>query len=106
MSESALRGIQIAFLSLINDIDDLIKLRRHLYLDDSLLGEFSQKKKKFDYIIGNPPWGKIKLSRHMFAKSLGVEHIYGSEFEDFKNEHYDKEKQILTDYSNQVHAIF
>lgn len=106
MSESALRGIQIAFLSLINDIDDLIKLRKHLYLDDSLLGAFSQKKKKFDYIIGNPPWGKIKLSRHMFAKSLGVEHIYGSEFEDFKNEHYDKEKQILTDYSNQVKEKF
>ena len=106
ISESALIGIQIAFLALVNNLSELVKIKTHLYLDDSLVGAFSSKRKKYDYIIGNPPWGKIKLTRHMYAKSLGIDHIYGSEFEDFKKEHYDKEKQILTNYSSIVKQKF
>ena len=102
MSETALKGIQIAFLSLVNSIDELVKLKNHLYLGDSLIGEFSNMRKKYDYIIGNPPWGKIKLTRHMFAKSSGANHIYGSEFENFKKEHYDEEKQLISNYSSLV----
>ena len=63
LSSIALRGATAALLSLTNDIDALKTMRLNWKTTDSLLND-DISNLKFDIIVGNPPWGKIKLSRH------------------------------------------
>ena len=106
ISASALLGIKIAFMSLVSRPQIIDGLAKHLILDDSLLGEISRSKKKFDIIIGNPPWGKVKFTRHMYMKACEKDHIYGSEFEDFEVNNYKKTKDILSEYANKIRCQY
>lgn len=93
-------------MSLVSRPQIIDGLAKHLILDDSLLGEISRSKKKFDIIIGNPPWGKVKFTRHMYMKACEKDHIYGSEFEDFEVNNYKKTKDILSEYANKIRCQY
>ena len=68
---------------------------------DSLLND-DISKLKFDIIVGNPPWGKIKLSRHDFLTQKGEQRVYGAEYENFDYSDYEKTKKGLSQYSKLI----
>ena len=53
-------------------------------------------------IVGNPPWGKIKLSRHGFLTQNGEQRVYGAEYENFDHSDYEKTKESLSQYSKLI----
>lgn len=101
LSAIALRGATAALLSLTNNIDALKTMNLNWKTTDSLLDD-DIFKLKFDIIVGNPPWGKIKLSRHDFLTQNGEQRIYGAEYENFDYSDYEKTKESLSHYSKLI----
>lgn len=86
LSGAALRGTLLSLASLTDDLSALVEMRRRWLVGDSLLApEMSWKALApggFDVVVANPPWEKVKLSRHEFARSKGVDRHYGASFDD------------------------
>lgn len=101
LSSVALRGAKAALLSLTSNIDALKKMSLNWKTTDSLLDD-DISKLKFDIIVGNPPWGKIKLSRHDFLTQNGEQRVYGAEYENFDHNDYEKTKEDLSKYSKLI----
>ena len=101
LSSVALRGAKAAILSLTNNIDALKLMSMNWKTTDSLLDD-DISKQKFDIIVGNPPWGKIKLSRHDFLTQNGEQRVYGEEYKDFDYSDYEKLKKGLSEYSKLI----
>ena len=101
LSPIALRGAKAALLSLTNNIDALKLMSLNWKTTDSLLDDdISQL--KFDIIVGNPPWGKIKLSRHNFLTQSGEQRVYGAAYENFDLNDYEKTKENLSQYARLI----
>lgn len=101
LSSVALRGAKAALLSLTSNIDALKTMSLNWKTTDSLLDD-DISKLKFDIIVGNPPWGKIKLSRHDFLTQNGEQRVYGAEYENFNHNDYEKTKESLSQYSKLI----
>lgn len=101
LSSIALRGARAALLSLTNNIHALKMMSLNWKTTDSLLND-DISKLKFDIIVGNPPWGKIKLSRHDFLTQKGEQRVYGAEYENFDYSDYEKTKKGLSQYSKLI----
>jgi hypothetical protein len=56
----------------------------------------------FDAVIANPPWEKLKLSKHEFMKSKGQSRTYGSEYIEFDTEGYAEGKAQASSYTRAV----
>jgi methylase of polypeptide subunit release factors len=86
LSSRALVGAAIAISSLTGDQAAIASLITHLRQGDSLLEGASLwsdvAPEGFDVIIGNPPWEKLKVSRHEFLTANGAERHYGAEYEE------------------------
>ena len=84
LSPLALRGTLIALGSLTDDLDALRVMRSHWRVQDSLMaskGEWDKLAPEgFDLVIANPPWEKVKLSRHEYVKAKGSSRHYGSSY--------------------------
>lgn len=83
LSDKSLRGALLALASFTDDLPSLFKMRARWFCGDSLLADFSvweeMAPEGFDAVIGNPPWEKVKISRHEFLKSSGSKRHYGEE---------------------------
>ena len=97
LSENALRGATAAILSMTSDIEAIVNMARKWKVCDSLLDDEIEKL-KIDLIVGNPPWGKIKITRHAFALKENGNRIYGSLYDDFDYIKYEKEKTDISLY--------
>ncbi len=99
LSLNALRGARIALMSHASSIDAIKTMCKNWGICDSLFSE-DIIIPHFDIVVGNPPWGKVKLSLHSFVnKEDRNYHIYGSKYGDFDKELYLSEKQNMLDYS-------
>ena len=99
LSAYALRGSRIALATHASSVESIKKMCENWRICDSLLAEEEQLP-KFDIVVGNPPWGKVKLSRHSFVnKTCADYHIYGSEYGAFDESKFLSEKQNALDYS-------
>lgn len=66
---------------------------------DSLLSEHFPEY-GFDIVVGNPPWGRVKLSLHSFVNGMeGNYHVYGTQYGDFDKERFIAKKQDALSYS-------
>ncbi len=101
LSDVALRGATAAIISLVDDVNSIIKMREGWKVCDSLL-DSEIEGLKFDIIVGNPPWGKIKISRHSYMKLSGSERTYGEDYTEFDNDNYNSEKEIVQLYSKRI----
>ena len=101
LSEYALRGCRIALASFLGSVASIETMVKKWRLMDSLLGD-ALPVRKFDLIVGNPPWGKVKLSRHTYLLKNGNGHTYGSEYDPYDVEHFSAEKNKLIDYGKRL----
>lgn len=97
LSDNALRGAKIALSTLTGNLDVIAEMVAKWGNVDSLVTHHIPER-FFDIIVGNPPWGKIKLSRHNFVQGSGISHVYGDEFEEFDTEQHINEKKELAKY--------
>ncbi len=80
----ALRAARLAISSLTDDLDAVAGLCRHLFVRDSLASGrewwSSLSREGFDLVVGNPPWEKLKVTRHEHALSRGHQRHYGDDY--------------------------
>ena len=101
LSEYALRGCRIALSSFLSDVTDIKEMYEKWRIVDSLLDD-DLPVCKFDLIVGNPPWGKVKLTRHSYMQRNGNGHTYGAGYEPYDGDHFYLEKKKLTDYNKRL----
>lgn len=86
LSPLAVRGSILALSSYLQNISDLNNLVNHFAVGDSLdLGNRLPKLfglDNFAFVIGNPPWERVRPSRNEYAHESGINVTYGSEIRD------------------------
>ena len=80
----AVRAARAAISSLTGNLDAVVSLSRHLFVKDSLACGWrwwrSLSEKGFDLVVGNPPWEKLKVTRHEHILGGGHQHHYGDDY--------------------------
>ena len=82
----ALRGARIALSCLTSDVSALTEMCERFRIWDSLITPVAEWRALagdgFDVVVANPPWEKIKLSRHEFLRARGHVRHYGHTYDD------------------------
>lgn len=82
LSAVPLRGARLALASLTDDLGAVIEMCQHWIAGDSLLLALEEWRQiapgGFDAVIANPPWERVRLTRHEFARGGGSCAHYGS----------------------------
>lgn len=106
LSEKSLRAALLSLASLTDDLAALRKMRSNWVSGDSLLAPDTtwaeMAPKGFDAVIGNPPWEKVKLSKHEFLKFSGVDTHYGAESGPINSDTFSIRKNQVSTYSRQL----
>lgn len=79
LSRDALRGARLALASLTDDLSVVETMVKRWRCHDSLLADIGPWG-ECDVVLGNPPWEKIKLTRHEFVKASGGVRHYGDDY--------------------------
>jgi len=81
LSPQALRGAMLALASLTDDVDTIAGLQMHLRQADSLIAGAKLwadvAPRGFDLLLANPPWRKLKVTKHEYLVRAGVQRHYG-----------------------------
>ncbi|WP_420174887.1 hypothetical protein [Luteococcus sp. OSA5] len=83
LSRNALRGALLSVASLTDDLAAIKGFASRLLLQDSLCSRAAWESLAPEgaaLVIGNPPWEKLKVSRHELAKDSGAVRAYGQSF--------------------------
>lgn len=103
LSARALRGALLSVASLTSDLAAIAAFASRLLVQDSLRSPNSWAQlapSGAALVIGNPPWEKLKISRHELAKSRGSARAYGQSYtEDVDLAHH---RSTLLTYIEQV----
>lgn len=106
LSMQSLRGTLLALASFTDDLPALIEMRSKWLCMDSLMAPDltwrSMASDGFDVVIGNPPWEKVKLTKHEFLKAAGSNRHYGSEIEGLDHEAFAKERGKVSSYAKRL----
>lgn len=102
LSDNALRGTQIALACLTDDVPTLKKMRANWRVQDSLVSGLpvwaKSAKGGFDAVVANPPWEKIKITRHEFIRAEGMHRHYGADYDAFDSKKYESRKAEVDSY--------
>jgi hypothetical protein len=106
ISPQALRGCLLSLACLTDDLDALANMRARWVLGDSLLCPTSTWRELapagFDAVIANPPWEKLKLTRHEYLKSAGDVRHYGADYTPFDAEAYAVRQEAAKVYARAI----
>lgn len=104
LSPNALRGALLSIGCLTSNTEALESFSKHLYCQDSLQAREMWRRvvsQGAGLIIGNPPWEKLKLSRHEYAMQNGESRNYGETFT-AALPNIERDKADLLDYIQSV----
>lgn len=83
-SRSAIESACLVLAALAGDVGVIPILREHLRCTDSLeqgSAEWTDVAPSgFDAVVGNPPWERLKLTRHEHLAAMGVQRHYGADY--------------------------
>jgi len=106
VSKAALRGARLALASLTDDLDAIRSMWGHWICDDSLMASAQDWRDLapdgFDLVVGNPPWEKVKLTRHEYLQEQGTERHYGADYHKIDKEHYRRKKRSVAGYAKKL----
>ncbi|MCR6688903.1 N-6 DNA methylase [Cellulomonas sp.] len=84
LDPEALDATRTALAATVNDLEAVNALNERLLSGDSLTRTAAQWERLapggFAAVIGNPPWEKLKVTRHEVLTAAGVERHYGSAY--------------------------
>jgi hypothetical protein len=111
LSRAALRGARLALSSLTDDLDAVYSMSARFRCWDSLLVANSDWSRLLPpgqvAVVANPPWEKVKLSRHEYLLLAGHERHYGAEYAtDFDQEQYEKQRALASSYGGELAARY
>ncbi|MGV3569892.1 MAG: Eco57I restriction-modification methylase domain-containing protein [Ramlibacter sp.] len=103
LSRGSLRSALLSLASLTDDVPALVAMRSRWHCGDSLLADSSVWKAMaptgFDAVVGNPPWEKVKLTKHEFLLSNGHARDYGQQTGKIDARKFERERDAVADYS-------
>lgn len=106
LSVNSLRAALLSLASFTNDVQVLKTMRSRWYCGDSLMADrtvwAALAPDGFDAVIGNPPWEKVKLSRHEFLKSSGQQRHYGSQIDELDEDRFALQRDEVASYSQRL----
>ncbi len=106
LSANSLRAALLALASFTDDVSALKAMRARWYCGDSLMADrkvwAAMAPEGFDAVIGNPPWEKVKLSRHEFLKSSGTKRNYGAQIHGLDEERFAQQRDEVANYSRRL----
>ena len=106
LSPNALRGCLLSLACLTDDLDALAKMRARWLLGDSLLCSSDTWQilapGGFDAVIANPPWEKVKLSRHEYLRANGQSRHYGADYGQLDHKDYAERSNATKSYAREV----
>lgn len=110
LSANSLRAALLALASFTDDVSALKAMRKRWYCGDSLMADqkvwTAMAPEGFDAVIGNPPWEKVKLSRHEFLKSSGTKRHYGAQIHGLDEERFAQQRDEVANYSRRLLARY
>lgn len=110
LSVNSLRAALLSLASFTDDVAALKAMRARWYCGDSLMADSkvwaSMAPGGFDAVIGNPPWEKVKLSRHEFLKSSGTQRHYGAQIHGLDEERFAAQRDEVVNYSRRLLARY
>lgn len=110
LSANSLRAALLALASFTDDVSALKAMRQRWYCGDSLMADrkvwTAMAPEGFDAVIGNPPWEKVKLSRHEFLKSLGTKRHYGAQIHGLDEVRFAQQREEVANYSGRLLARY
>lgn len=110
LSGNSLRAALLALASFTDDVSALKAMRTRWYCGDSLMADskvwVAMAPEGFDAVIGNPPWEKVKLSRHEFLKSSGTKRHYGAQVYGLDEERFAQQRDEVANYSRRLLARY
>jgi len=104
LSGDAIRGAMSALCSMARSRSVVPALREHLNEADAF--ETSGPKREFDVVIGNPPWERLKLSRHEYLTGEGADRHYGEDYEHLDHADLMANRDELRRYGRSVGGQF
>lgn len=106
LSLAALRGALVALSSFTNDVQALAAMRARWRIQDSLLTPLEtwadMAPQGFDVIVANPPWEKVKLTRHEYIKAEGGERHYGANYTTFDEVSFRAHRDRFASYGSEL----
>lgn len=110
LSANSLRAALLSLASFTDDIKALKKMRARWFCGDSLMADdnvwAAMAPNGFDAVIGNPPWEKVKLSRHEFLKSSGTQRHYGADIGGLDEARFNTQRDGVALYSSKLFARY
>lgn len=104
LSDNAIRGTIASLSCLLSTINDIRRLSTHCKVCDSLLDTANTQ--RFDVIVGNPPWGRIRLTRYAFAKLMHTDVSYGGDYGALDAAALTRDRNALEQYVNKLRKRF
>ena len=106
LSDGPLRGALITLACLTNDVSALRTMRARWFAGDSLLAGAevwaTMAPEGFDAIVANPPWEKVKLSRHEYLQAEGHARHYGAAIDLLNERDYTDRREAVASYGQRL----
>ncbi len=110
LSAAALRGVKLVLASLTADDAAVRALAHRLRQVDSLAAGPAAWEdvapRGFQVVIGNPPWEKLKLSRHEHLVANGIDRHYGADYEEEGLDELGEARRRMRAYVSEMASIY
>jgi methylase of polypeptide subunit release factors len=110
LSAAALRGVKLVLASLTADDTAVRALAPRLRQVDSLAAGPAAWEdvapRGFQVVIGNPPWEKLKLSRHEHLVANGVDRHYGADYQGDGLDELGEARRRMRAYVSEMASIY